>query len=62
MYGLKIKNYAGDIKFLLFLLGIVVITVMININYFFSEDTVNEVKVIKQQELKQQIKDVQVVK
>lgn len=51
MYGTKIKNYTNDLKGILFLLAIIFIAVILNWNYFFSDDTLNEVKVVEKKEL-----------
>lgn len=42
------KEYINDLKLVLFFLFIVVCTVIWNLDYFFSEETLNEVKVVKQ--------------
>lgn len=51
MYGTKIKNYANDLKGLLFLLGIILATIIWNLDYFFSDETLNEVKIVEKKEL-----------
>jgi len=41
------KEYINDLKFLLFFLFIVAATIIWNLDYFFSDETLNEVKVVE---------------
>jgi len=41
------KEYINDLKFVLVFLFIVAATIIWNLDYFFSEQTLNEVKVIE---------------
>jgi hypothetical protein len=46
-----LKEYINDLKIVLFVLAAVVIAIIYNWNYFFSDETLNEVKVVQKQEL-----------
>lgn len=43
------KEYINDLKFILAFLFIIVATVVWNLDYFFSQETLNEVKVVQQE-------------
>ena len=46
-----IEENKTDIKYVLIFLGIIVIIVLLNINYFFSTETISEIKVAEKSEL-----------
>jgi len=41
------KEYINDLKFVLVFLFIVALTIVWNLDYFFSQATLNEVKVVE---------------
>ena len=43
------KEYINDLKFVLVFLFIIAITIIWNLDYLFSEETFNEVKIQKQE-------------
>lgn len=59
MYGLKIKDYMSDLKILLFILASILIAIILNLDYLFSDETINEVKVIEKKELIKKIDKVE---
>lgn len=42
------KEYINDLKFLLFFLAIVIVTIAWKWDYLFSQDTLNEVKIVQE--------------
>jgi len=40
------KEYLSDLKLVLFILGIVLIVILFNINYFLSDDTTSQVEIM----------------
>lgn len=49
------KEYINDLKTVLFVLAVVIGAVIYKWDYFFSDETLNEVKVIEKEELKKEV-------
>lgn len=49
------KEYINDLKTVLFVLGAVVVAIIYNWNYFFSDETLSEVKVIQKEHIEKEL-------
>ncbi|MEA2050187.1 MAG: hypothetical protein U9O56_05610 [Campylobacterota bacterium] len=45
------KDYKKDIKILISILVVITILILLNINYFFSQETINQVEILNYNKL-----------